>query len=187
MSRRPRTVVVFCLDEFGPLNLQPHPGPQWAAVGGHHADPDPPPRRRRRATYTRPHGVRYLLAAYDLSTDRLYGHVKATKDRTEFLAFCRYVRSLHHPPHLSTNKDQRVGNWAAANNVELADTPHYASWLNPIEAQFQALRDFCLDGPDHRSHREQASMIRRYIVWRNRNADNQNLCELVKRANLTRH
>lgn len=21
--------VVFCLDEFGPLNLQPHPGRQW--------------------------------------------------------------------------------------------------------------------------------------------------------------
>jgi len=27
--------VVICLDEFGPLNLQPHPGKQWApaAVG----------------------------------------------------------------------------------------------------------------------------------------------------------
>ena len=22
--------VVFCMDEFGPLNLQPHPGKQWA-------------------------------------------------------------------------------------------------------------------------------------------------------------
>src|SRR5499427_6793942 len=30
--------VVFCMDEFGPLNLQPHPGRQWAAVGGRHAD-----------------------------------------------------------------------------------------------------------------------------------------------------
>src|SRR5215211_6163758 len=24
--------VVFCVDEFGPLNLQPHPGRQWAPV-----------------------------------------------------------------------------------------------------------------------------------------------------------
>lgn len=24
--------VVFCMDEFGPLNLQPHPGKQWAPV-----------------------------------------------------------------------------------------------------------------------------------------------------------
>ncbi len=26
--------AIFCLDEFGPLNLQPHPGRQWAAVSG---------------------------------------------------------------------------------------------------------------------------------------------------------
>ena len=25
--------VVICMDEFGPLNLQPHPGKQWAPVG----------------------------------------------------------------------------------------------------------------------------------------------------------
>jgi len=25
--------VIFCVDEFGPLNLQPHPGRQWAAPG----------------------------------------------------------------------------------------------------------------------------------------------------------
>ena len=24
--------VVICMDEFGPLNLQPHPGKQWAPV-----------------------------------------------------------------------------------------------------------------------------------------------------------
>jgi hypothetical protein len=26
--------VIFCLDEFGPLNLQPRSGRQWAAVAG---------------------------------------------------------------------------------------------------------------------------------------------------------
>ena len=87
-------------------------------------------------------------------------------------------------PHLSTKKDDRVGRWAKANNVELAYTPHYASWLNRIEAQFQALRYFCLDGTDHGSHHEQASLIRRYIIWRNRNAHDRALCELVKRANV---
>jgi transposase len=30
--------VVFCLDEFGPLNLQPHPGRQWAERGGRHKE-----------------------------------------------------------------------------------------------------------------------------------------------------
>ena len=188
--------VVFCLDEFGPLNLQPHPGHQWAAVGGHHADPNRPPRRRRRATFTRPHGVRHLLAAYDLGPDRLYGHVKLRKGRTEFLEFCRYLRTLYPPeiriaivldnfsPHLSTKTDPRVGDWAQTNNVELAYVPFYASWLNRIEAQFTALRYFALDGTDHATHREQARMIRRYIAWRNRNAHNTTLRALVKRANV---
>jgi hypothetical protein len=76
--------VVFCLDEFGALNLQPHPGRQWAQRGGRHQDPERGPRRRRRATYNRPHGVRHLFAAFDLATDRLYGHVKPTKTRTKF-------------------------------------------------------------------------------------------------------
>jgi transposase len=188
--------VVICMDEFGPLNLQPHPGKQWAPTATGNGDVNQPRRRRRRATYTRPHGVRHLMAGYDLSSDRLYGHIVKTKGRTQFLAFVRYLRSLHPPdvriaivldnftPHLSTRKDTRVGEWAAANNVELAYTPTYSSWLNRIEAQFQALRYFALDGTDHASHREQASMIRRYIIWRNRNAHDKALRELVKRANV---
>jgi hypothetical protein len=32
------------------------------------------------------------------------------------------------------------------------------------------LRSFALDGTDHASHKEQASMIRRYIIWRNNHA-----------------
>ena len=85
--------VVFCLDEFGPLNLQPHPGRQWAERGGKHKDPEREQRRRRRATYNRTQGVRHLFAAYDLAEDKLYGHVKLTKNRTTFLEFCRYLRS----------------------------------------------------------------------------------------------
>jgi hypothetical protein len=186
--------VVICLDEFGPLNLQPHPGRQWAPAAAGKGEQDAPRRRRRRATYTRPHGVRHLLAGYDLSTDRLYGHIKSRKGRTEFLAFCRYLRSLHpadvriaivldnFSPHLSTKTDDRVGAWAAANNVELAYVPFYGSWLNRIEAQFTALRYFALDGTDHDSHREQASMIRRYIAWRNRHATDPTLRKVVRRA-----
>ena len=186
--------VVICMDEFGPLNLQPHPGRQWARVADGPGDHARPRRRRRRATYKRPHGVRHLMAGYDLSTDRLYGHVVARKGRTEFLAFCRYLRSLHPPqvriaivldnysPHLSTQTDSRVGDWADANNVELAYVPFYGSWLNRIEAQFTALRYFALDGTDHPSHRAQASMIRRYIIWRNTHATDPRLRKVVKRA-----
>jgi hypothetical protein len=129
-----------------------------------------------RATFTRPHGVRHLMAGYDLATNRLYGHVVKKKGRTAFLAFCRYLRTLHPPgvriavvldnfsPHLSTKKDPHVGVWAVGNNVELAYTPFYGSWLNWIEAQFTALRYFALDGTDHLSHVEQALVNRANVA-----------------------
>nr|WP_237535878.1 hypothetical protein [Streptomyces sp. SID3343] len=69
---------------------------------------------------------------------------------------------------MTTRKCQRVGDWAAANNVEFAYTPTNSSWLNRIEAQFTALRYFALDGTDHPGHKAQGSMIRRYIIWRNK-------------------
>jgi len=36
--------VIFCADEFGPLNLQPRPGRQWAAISGKNKDPQRRPR-----------------------------------------------------------------------------------------------------------------------------------------------
>jgi transposase len=183
------------VDEFGPLNLQPRPGRQWAPAGGQGKEPGRAPRRRLRATYTRTKGVRHLFAAYDLAEDKLYGHIKPRKTRGRFLEFCCYLRSLYPPqvriaivcdnfsPHLTTRKDKRVGAWAAANNVEIAYTPTNASWLNRIEAQFTALRYFALDGTDHTTHQEQASMIRRYIIWRNSHACDQRLRRITDRAN----
>jgi transposase len=107
-----------------------------------------PPRPRRRATYHRTSGTRQLFGALDLTSDKMYRHVKRHKTRTQFLEFCRYLRSLHPPqvriaiicdnysPHLTTRKDKRVGNWATANNTEIAYLPTNSSWMNRIEAQF---------------------------------------------------
>jgi transposase len=174
--------TVICLDEFGPLNLQPQPGGRaWA--------PRRKPRRIR-ATYTRPHGIRHLIGALDVGRDRLYGHVKPRKRRVEFLAFCRYIRSLYPAEvrlHLVLDNFSAhqggVREWAAQSNVELAYTPHYASWLNRIEPQFKALRYFCLAGTDHPDHATQARLIRRYIAWRNAHTDDLKLRHLVRRAN----
>ena len=176
--------VVICLDEFGPLNLQPQAGGKsWAP----RAKP-----RRIRATYTRPHGVRHLIAAYDVGADRLYGHIQKRKTRVEFLAFCRYIRSLHPPEirlhfvldNFSPHLGQQMRDWAAINNVELAYTPFYGSWLNRIEAQFRALRYFTLAGTDHPDHATHARLIRRYIARRNRNPTDQRLRHLVNTANV---
>ncbi|MGO9504394.1 MAG: IS630 family transposase [Streptosporangiaceae bacterium] len=185
--------VIFCCDEFGPLNLQPRPGRQWAAVSGKGKDPARGPRRRMRATYTRTAGVRHRLAAYELGEDKMYGHIKPRRTRARILEFCRCLRSLYPPatriaiicdnfsPHLTTAKDSRVGARAAASNTEIACTPTNSSWLNRIEAQFTALRYFALDGTDHASHREQSSMIRRYIIWRNNHAYDERLRRIVAR------
>jgi transposase len=188
--------VIFCVDEFGPLNLQPRPGRQWAAVSGKSKEPGRAPRHRLRATYRRTAGVRHLFAAYELGEDKLFGHIKPRKNRARFLEFCRYLRSLYPPdariaiicdnfsPHLTTAKDARVGTWAQANNAEIAYTPTNSSWLNRIEAQFTALRYFALDGTDHPSHQEQGSMIRRYIIWRNNHAYDERLRRVIDRANV---
>jgi transposase len=73
--------VIFCVDELGPLNLQPHPGRQWAAVSGKGKEPGREPRPRMRATDTRTAGVRHLFAAYELGEGKLFGHIKARKTR----------------------------------------------------------------------------------------------------------
>ena len=137
-----------------------------------------------------------MLAALELGENKLYGHIKPRKTRARFLEFCRYLRSLYpqstriaiicdnFSPHLTTASDTRVGAWAAANNTEIAYTPTYSSWLNRIEAQFTALRYFALDGTDHASHKDQASMIRRYIIWRNNHAYDQPLRRIVAKANV---
>jgi transposase len=126
----------------------------------------------------------------------MYGHVKKTKTRTKFLEFCRYLRTLYpadvriaivcdnFSPHLTTKRCRRVADWAEANNVEIAYTPTNSSWLNRIEAQFTALRYFALDGTDHPSHKVQGSMIRRYIIWRNKHAADKHLRRIIAKVNV---
>ncbi len=61
--------------------------------------------------------------------------------------------------------------------------------FNWIEAQFTALRYSALGGTDHASHREQASMIRRYLIWRNDHAYDERLRRVIDPGehSLTRH
>jgi len=173
--------VVICLDEFGPLNLQPQPGGKaWA--------PRKKPKRIR-ATYTRPHGVRHLLCALDVAADVLSGERTERKTRVEFLAFCNQVRGRYPAEtrlafvldNFSVHKGDEMRAWAAASNVELAYTPHYGSWLNRIEPQFRGLRYFCLDGTDHPDHDTQDRLIAGYIDWRNAHRDNPKLRHLTRR------
>jgi transposase len=173
--------VVVCIDEFGPLNLQPQPGGKaWSP----RAKP-----RRIRATYTRPNGVRHLLCTLDVGEDELTGEVTERKTRVEFLAQCDQIRARYPAEvrialvldNFSPHKGAEVRAWAEANNAELAYTPFYGSWLNRIEPQFKGLRYFCLDGTDHPDHQTQARLITDYIKWRNAHRDNPKLRHLTRR------
>jgi len=73
-GKRPRGGRRICVDEFGPLNLQPRHGKHYARIG--HVD-------RHRATYSRTGGVRYMFGAYDMERDTLVG-VFAAKHKIKF-------------------------------------------------------------------------------------------------------
>jgi len=68
---RPRGGVVVCFDEMGPIQLIPHQGSGWAPLGR----PE-----RLRATYSKPHGVRYLFGTYDVHADHLEGTLESHKN-----------------------------------------------------------------------------------------------------------
>ena len=121
---------VVCADEFGPLNLQPHPGRAWRPTG-HPA--------RLRATYRRTGGVRHMLAALDLATGQMTYRIRDRKRRREFLALLKLLRARWPgqkiyliADNFSPHKHPNVTGWAASNNVELVFLPTYSSWLNRI-------------------------------------------------------
>jgi hypothetical protein len=49
-------------------------------------------------------------------------------------------------------------------------TPTYASWANPIEAEFGPLRTFVIAGSNHPNHPALIRHLHRYLHWRNANA-----------------
>jgi transposase len=164
--KRPPGGRRICVDEFGPLNLQPRHGMHYARTG--HVD-------RLRATYSRHGGVRHMYAAYDMESDRLIGSFAAKKDWTTFLPFLKQLRRRYRAEetlHLVLDNAKyhlkaEVRQYAATHNIRFYWTPTDASWLNRIECHLTALRKFTLDDTDYRSHEEQQEAIESYLLWRN--------------------
>ena len=164
--RRPEGGRRICVDEFGPLNLQPRHGRHYARTG--HVD-------RLRATYNRTGGVRHMFAAYDMESDTLIGSFAVKKDWTTFLPFLKSLRRRYrHGETLHIVLDNagyhlkaEVQEYAATHNIRFYWTPTEASWLNRIESHLTALRKFTLDDTDYRSHEEQQETIESYLRWRN--------------------
>jgi hypothetical protein len=66
----PTAARVICVDEFGPLNLQPRPGRGWFPTGSP---------TRLRATYHHYGGVRHMLAGLDLASGQLFYRLRDRK------------------------------------------------------------------------------------------------------------
>lgn len=166
-AHRPAGGRRICVDEFGPLNLQPRAG-RCLTGGGKRVE-------RHRATYSRHGGVRHFFAAYDLETNRLFGIFQSSKTGREFLKFLKWLRRRYRPgetlhivldnygPHLT----QAVRAWADDHKVRFCFIPTNASWLNRIESQLTALKEFALNNSDYRTHEEQEEAINSYLSWRN--------------------
>jgi transposase len=159
----------FAFDQFGPLSIRPCHGSSWAAQ----TKPT-----RLPATYTRTHGIRYFHGCYSLGDDQLWGVVRRRKGGDHTLAALRSIRAARPDgapiyvimDNLSANKTPAVRAWAARHKVELCFTPTYASWANPIEAQFGPLRTFVMGASNHPNHPVLARRLQAYLRWRNANA-----------------
>jgi transposase len=137
--------------------------------------------RRLPATYKRPQGTRYLLAAYEVQTDALWGSIYQRQTWSEVLDFLKTVRRRYAPEitlHIildnrSSHKKPEVMAWAKAHRVRLVFLPTYSSWLNRIECHFTALRKFALSGRYFKDHPEQNAAIQHYLRYRAALKNNQ--------------
>jgi len=161
--------ATFAFDEFGPLGIRPVHGAGWARAG--HP-------RRLPATYHRTHGVTCFHGCYSVGTDTLWGTNRRRKGAVNTLLALKTIRRTRPADqwiyvildNLSAHKNRDIRAWAAKNRVTLLFTPTYASWANPIEAQFGPLRQFTMAHSHRAHHAEQTRDLHAYLTWRNTNA-----------------
>jgi transposase len=79
----------------------------------------------------------------------------------------------------------RYKTWCKDNNVEIVFTPTNASWLNRIECHFTALKKFAIKNSNYKNHKELGSVIRRYLIWRNKNAEDKTIKDIENKVNFS--
>jgi len=149
------------------MELRPLPGVCWAK----RTHP-----QRVRATYHKKAGTEQLLAFYDVHADVLEGIIHRRKTSRDVLQSWQRLRTCYPRKerlylildNLSSHRNSKLTHYARQNKMTLVPTPTYASWLNLIEAQFTALKSFCLSNSDDLSHRHRRKRIYRYLTARNR-------------------
>ena len=128
--------------------------------------PGLPLRARRPRTWTNEyvrHGTQALLAALDVATGRVMGHVKDRRTSVNFLRFMDAVvaafprRTLHVVlDNLNIHKNAAAQRWLQRHpHVHFHHTPTHASWVNLIEVFFSILGK---QGLAHRVDRSKTSL-----------------------------
>ncbi len=109
---------VVCFDEFGSVEVRPQPGRVWALQNRPIC---------HWATYSRTHGVRYFLGAYDVHADCLWMHSKQRKRLIAVLVFLKVLRRWYdngRKIHLvldnaSSHHTSEVVHWCRQNNSDI--------------------------------------------------------------------
>ena len=83
--------------------------------------------------------------------------------------------------NLNHHKNRDLRQWCADHHVELAFTPTYASWANPIEAHFGPLRQFVIANSDYPDHPTLGRALRKYLRWRNHHTRDPRVLEAERR------
>jgi len=175
--RRDRT---FAFDEFGPLTIKPVGGSAWARRGKP---------ARLRANYHKPHGSKQFYAWYAIGADQLHGTIEARKGSPPTLRALQTIRAsvddgewIHVIlDNLNHHKNRDLRQLCADHHVELAFTPTYASWANPIEAHFGPLRQFVIANSDYPDHPALGRALRKYLRWRNQHTRDPQILEAERR------
>lgn len=156
---------VLCVDEFGPLNLQP----SWSWLVSSWTS-------RPAAGHLQPR------CRYPADVRRAGSHLRPDvlpAPRPQTLAAVPRLLQTAPPPlpdrqvvfdlrQLQTPRQGRGHRLVRRARDELVYTPSNASRLNWVECEFTALRYFALDGSDYPSHEAQEAAIAGYLRWRNR-------------------
>jgi transposase len=148
--KRHNPPVVISFDEMGPLELRPVKGKHWQRSG--HP-------KRVPATYSRNHGVRQFLLAFNYYHGSFFGRMRRHKTGKEIFSFFKDLRR-HYPreqrifiiqDNFRAQWTPTIVAWAKKNKITLVATPTNASWLNPIECHIEDIKDLALTGTDYDS------------------------------------
>jgi transposase len=103
----------------------------------------------------------------------------------------KYIRSLSNEKlyiiqdNFSPHIKEEVTTWCESNDIEIVLTPTNASWLNRIEGHFSVVKKFAIKNSNYKDHKELASAIRRYLIWRNKNANDKKLIDIENKVNFS--